>query len=87
MDAPLLFENNLDKLCDKTLLVDIPEELQIIRGSERDGVNQEQIKQIIAAQMSRSIKLTKADYVIDNTLSLENTYAQVTDIHEKLSNS
>ena len=86
LDAPLLFENNLDKLCEKTLLVDIPEELQIMRGSERDGVNKEQIKQIIAAQIPRSIKLTKADYVIDNTLSLENTYAQITAIHQKLSN-
>lgn len=86
LDAPLLFENNLDKLCEKTLLVDIPEELQIMRGSERDGVNKEQIKQIIAAQMPRSIKLTKADYVIDNALSLDNTYAQVMAIHQKLSN-
>ena len=86
LDAPLLFENNLDKICAKTLLVDIPEELQIMRGSERDGVNKEQIKQIIAAQMPRSIKLTKADYVIDNALSLDNTYAQVMAIHQKLSN-
>lgn len=86
LDAPLLFENNLDKLCEKTLVVDIPEELQIIRGSERDGVNQEQIKQIIAAQMPRSIKLKKADYVIDNALSLDNTYAQVMAIHQKPSN-
>ncbi|MEC8327903.1 MAG: dephospho-CoA kinase [Pseudomonadota bacterium] len=86
LDAPLLFENNLDKLCAKTLLVDIPEELQIMRGSERDGVNKEQIKQIIAAQMPRSIKLTKVDYVIDNALSLDNTYAQVMAIHQKLSN-
>ncbi len=86
LDAPLLFENNLDKLCEKTLVVDIPEELQIIRGSERDGVNQEQIKQIIAAQMPRSIKLKKADYFIDNALSLDNTYAQVMAIHQKLSN-
>ncbi|MEI4550102.1 dephospho-CoA kinase [Pseudoalteromonas spongiae] len=86
LDAPLLFENNLDKLCEKTLLVDIPEELQIMRGSERDGVNKQQIKQIIAAQMPRSIKLKKADYVIDNALSLDNTYAQVMAIHQKLSN-
>ncbi len=86
LDAPLLFENNLDELCEKTLLVDIPEELQIMRGSERDGVNKEQIKQIIAAQMPRIIKLKKADYVIDNTLSLDKTYAQAMAIHQKLSN-
>ena len=84
LDAPLLFENGLDKLCTKTVLVDIPEALQVERASARDDVSSVQIKSIIAAQMPRKEKLQKADLIIDNSKSKENTGQQVEKIHQSL---
>lgn len=81
LDAPLLFENGLDKLCAKTAVVDIPVEMQISRATKRDKVTQEQIRHIIEAQMPREAKLAKADFIIDNSQSLQNTQQQVAAIH------
>lgn len=81
LDAPLLFENGLDKLCAKTAVVDIPVEMQILRATKRDGVTQAQIKNIIKAQMPREEKRVKANFIIDNSQSLQNTQQQVAAIH------
>ncbi|QQX80630.1 dephospho-CoA kinase [Shewanella sp. KX20019] len=66
MVAPLLFENGLDRLVQRTLLVDISPELQQQRTIHRDRVSAEQVKNIIGSQASRAEKLSKADDVIDN---------------------
>jgi len=86
LDAPLLFENGLDKLCAKTVVVDIPREMQISRAAKRDKVTQEQIRNIIEAQMPREEKLAKADIIIDNSKSIENTQSQVNSIHLSFKN-
>jgi len=86
LDAPLLFENGLDKLCAKTAVVDIPVEMQISRATTRDKVTKEQIKNIIAAQMPREEKRAKADFIVDNSKSLENTQNQVNSIHLTFTN-
>lgn len=67
LEAPLLFENGLDKLTDHNLLIDINPELQVKRATERDGTSKENIKAIINSQMSRFLRLQKADFVIDNS--------------------
>ncbi|AIY66086.1 dephospho-CoA kinase [Pseudoalteromonas piratica] len=86
LDAPLLFENGLEKLCAKTVVVDIPKEMQISRATKRDKVTQEQIRNIIEAQMPREEKLAKADIIIDNSKSIENTQSQVNSIHLSFKN-
>ena len=67
LEAPLLFENGLDKLTDYNLLIDIEPELQIKRASKRDGASKENIQAIINSQMSRRLRLQKADFVINNS--------------------
>ncbi|MCL1050560.1 dephospho-CoA kinase [Shewanella abyssi] len=66
MVVPLLFENGLDRLVQRTLLVDIPPKLQQQRTIARDTVSAEQVKNIIGSQATRAEKLSKADDVIDN---------------------
>ncbi|WP_299810583.1 dephospho-CoA kinase [uncultured Shewanella sp.] len=66
MVVPLLFENGLDSLVDRTLLVDISPKLQQQRTISRDAVTAQQVKKIIGSQASRADKLSKADDVIDN---------------------
>ena len=43
----------------------------------------EQIKKIIASQMSRSDKRARADYIIDNSTTLQALYEQVHALHEE----
>ncbi|WP_024612467.1 dephospho-CoA kinase [Pseudoalteromonas sp. TB64] len=68
--APLLFENSLDKYCNQTLLIDVPNSVQIERTTQRDNVSVEQVKSIIAAQMPREHKQQKADAILNNNRDL-----------------
>ena len=81
LSAPLLFENKLDALCDHTLLVDAPVEVQLVRTANRDSVSTEQVKNIIAAQMSREDKQQKADSIIDNHRDIDSVLRDVEELH------
>ncbi|MEM0514943.1 dephospho-CoA kinase [Pseudoalteromonas sp. YIC-827] len=70
LEAPLLFENGLEKYCQRTLLIDVQLELQLKRTCERDKMTPEAALAIIAAQMSRSNKVQKADDIISNSGTL-----------------
>ncbi len=84
LDAPLLLENGLDKYCHAVMLIDIDTELQIARACQRDGVTQEQIKAIIKSQMPREEKKLKANYIIDNSGSVDETHKQLQKVHQHL---
>ncbi|RUO23538.1 dephospho-CoA kinase [Aliidiomarina iranensis] len=81
LSAPLLLENGLEKYCQRVLVVDIPEELQLARTQQRDDVTQEQVAAIIGAQMPRKQRLQKADDVIDNSGSPAALKDQVQRLH------
>ena len=65
--VPLLFENNLQSLVQRTLVIDVDEATQIRRTMQRDKTTEEQVKAIIATQCSRQQRLILADDVILNT--------------------
>lgn len=79
--SPLLFETGQDELVDRTLVVDVPEMVQLARASARDGAEPEQIKAIMAAQMSRQERLSRADDVLDNSGSSEQVEEQLEQLH------
>lgn len=64
--APLLFENNLQSLVQRTLVIDVDEATQIRRTIQRDKTTEAQVKAIIAAQCPRQQRLMLADDVIAN---------------------
>lgn len=66
--VPLLIENNLTELCQRVLVIDVLPETQIQRASLRDNAGMTQIKNIMAAQVSRKERLDFADDVINNDL-------------------
>ena len=70
-DVPLLFEVNLERYCDKVIVVDIDLKIQIERIKNRDNIDVALINKIIAAQMSREERNMKADILIENNGSLE----------------
>jgi dephospho-CoA kinase len=69
--SPLLFETNQHLLVNRSLLIDVPEDLQLIRASSRDQNSQEQIQKIIDSQLPRDVKLARADDVIVNDKNLD----------------
>lgn len=64
--VPLLFENNLQSLVQRTLVVDVDERTQIRRTMQRDKTTEEQVKAIIAAQCPRQQRLMLADDIVTN---------------------
>lgn len=64
--SPLLFESGQHELVDRTLVIDVPEALQIQRTARRDDVDEAQARAIIDAQMRRAERLERADDVLDN---------------------
>jgi len=83
LDVPLLFENKLNEMTDRVLVVDLPEAMQIARVAERDKVSEESVREIMARQVSREYRLSHADDLIDNSGSIENLKKQVNEMHQK----
>jgi dephospho-CoA kinase len=66
--VPLLLERGgLLSSVARVLVVDCPEELQIRRVVARSGLLPSEVRAIMATQLSRSERLTRADDVIDNS--------------------
>ncbi|MGL6154586.1 dephospho-CoA kinase [Cetobacterium sp. SF1] len=83
-DVPLLFETGIDKLCDRVIVVDIDENIQIERIIARDEITIELAKKIIEKQMDRKIKISKADYIIENNGTKEELYNKALDIYREI---
>jgi len=81
--SPLLLETNQHELCDRTLVVDAPVELQKSRASVRDGNTEADIQKIIDSQMSREEKLANASDVIINDQTERYLEDQVDNMHRK----
>jgi dephospho-CoA kinase len=64
--SPLLFESGQSELVERSLVIDVPEALQIARTAARDDVDEAQARAIVAAQMPRAERLARADDVLDN---------------------
>ncbi|MEF8834458.1 MAG: dephospho-CoA kinase [Halofilum sp. (in: g-proteobacteria)] len=65
--VPLLIETGLDRQCDRILVVDTPESMQIRRLQARDGSDESEARAILDRQSSRWTRLQRADDVIDNS--------------------
>lgn len=82
--VPLLVESgNYRERCNRILVVDCPEELQIARVMARSGLSAEQVRAIMAAQASREQRLAAADDVIVNDGDLATLAASVGELHAK----
>lgn len=85
IDAPLLFEANLEKLCDVTIAVITKrQETQIARIMERDGIDEEHAKARLNAQHSNEFYLSRSKYYIVNEESVAEVKQQVEEILSKI---
>ncbi len=82
--VPLLFERGFDIYTDYNISVDISRELQLQRGIARKIADKDVIAKIISSQLPREERNTKANFIVDNKLSLEELYAQLDKLHSHL---
>lgn len=82
--VPLFFESGSENLVDKTLVVTLSEEKRKTRLMERDGLSQQQINDRLAYQMPQNEKEKRADFVIDNNGTPDETLEQTRGILNKL---
>ena len=77
IDAPLLFEAGLDRLCDEVWLVTAPEEVRIRRVMERDGISEELVRGYMASQMPEEEKRARSQRLLDNGGTREQLYEDI----------
>lgn len=76
VDAPLLFETGLDKKMDLNIVVWTPEDICLSRLVQYRGFTEEEARLRMEAQIPIEEKREKADYIIDNAGSVEETREQ-----------
>ena len=77
VDAPLLFECNMQGIGDENWLVSVDLDIRISRVIARDGLTKEQILSRINNQMSQEDKEKLSHVILDNSGSLEELYEQI----------
>lgn len=75
--VPLLFENNLQSLVQRTLVIDVDEATQIRRTMQRDNTTEAQVQAIISSQCPRQKRLTLADDILFNGDNVTSEQRQV----------
>lgn len=76
-DMPLLIENGEVDKVDHVLVVDAPDELRIDRLVQHRGLDEDDARRRIAAQIDRETRLNAADTVLDNSGTVEQLLEQV----------
>ncbi|MBW2059372.1 MAG: dephospho-CoA kinase [Deltaproteobacteria bacterium] len=84
VDIPLLMEVGMQDDFEKVIVVYIPVESQLKRLIEREGLSEEEARAWLNSQISIEEKVALADFVIDNTGSIERTRRQVRRIYKTL---
>lgn len=77
VDVPLLYESGLEEYFQEVLVVYVSPEAQLTRLMERNKLSREEAELRLQAQMPIEWKKEWADYVVDNSGSLDETEEQV----------
>lgn len=82
LSSPLLLETKQHELADRVLVVDTSELLQVERASQRDKDSEDQVRRIMATQLSRTDRCSRANDIIQNHGDLSELDAQVNKLHQ-----
>ncbi|MBI5188851.1 MAG: dephospho-CoA kinase [Nitrospirae bacterium] len=83
IEAPVLFERGYEGRFDRTITVHTKEEITLTR-LEKEGIDRGKAFLILKAQLPIEEKIKRADFVIDNNGTLEETRVQVEKIYKRL---
>ncbi len=82
--VPLLFETaNYRALVQRTLVVDCTPATQLARAMLRSGLNEQEVRAIMAQQITRAERLKRADDIIQNDADLDSLRLQVEQLHRR----
>lgn len=82
IEIPLLVEANMQNIVDRILTVDCPIDVQIQRAIQRDNEHADEIKSIIAIQITREERLAITNDVIENTSDIHTLTNKVKQLHQ-----
>lgn len=84
LDIPLLFEDKLTHYCDATLLITAPPQLELSRLMIRNNLSKVDAQKRIASQMPLTQKQRLADYVIDNSGTVEDLESKLSSLLKEI---
>ena len=84
LEVPLLYETNMDKLCQQVVVVWVDRETQIKRLMKRDKMSYEDAVRRVDAQIPLEEKVQWADFVIDNRGSIVETKEKATRYYNEI---
>lgn len=82
-DVPLLFEKKIHSKVDISVCVYSSQDKQLTRVMQRDGVSKESAERIINSQINIEDKKSEADYVIDNSGSIDDLIDEIDRFRKK----
>ena len=79
--AALIIESDSIDKYDALIVISCPDELQVERVMQRDNFSEEKARNIVAHQMPNEERLKYADFIIDNSSTLDDLYNEVKRVH------
>lgn len=79
--AALIIESKSIDKYDALIVISCPNEMQVKRVMKRDNCSKEKAKNIVSHQMPNEERLKYADFIIDNSSSLDDLYNEVKRVH------
>lgn len=83
-DMPLLVDNGLDKDMDFVIVVDVAVEERVRRLVALRGLEEDDARRRIAAQVTDEVRLAAATHVIDNNGTLEQLRARAAEVMNRI---
>ena len=83
-DMPLLVDNGLDKDMDYVIVVDLAVEERVRRLVTSRGLEEDDARRRIAAQVTDEVRLAAATHVIDNNGTLEQLRARAAEVMNRI---
>ena len=83
LDMPLLYEKDIDRLCERVWCAYVPQEVQLSRLMERDGFTREEAEARLRSQLPPEEKAARADVVIDTSGPMDYTKEYVISLYAK----
>lgn len=84
VDAPQLFESNLDAVCDVIISVVADEETRLHRICERDGIDEHQARMRLSAQLDEKFFRDNSDFIIVNNADKASLLKKAKEISDKI---
>jgi dephospho-CoA kinase len=77
LDVPLLFESEMDRFCDRVAVVVVDDDVREERLLRDRAMTAQEVRERLAAQMPQKEKARRADFLLDNSGTRDETASQV----------